>query len=170
MLNPIVNLYFPPRFSTSCLLCWIAYIGFFRYDLLTDRIAVRELINAEQPIESIIFESTDKDFQKIRTFLVTDKNYLNADLGTETIANHLKMSSRSISKIIKKQTNLDTVDYINSLRVAKAKKCLLDPDFENYTISAIGIECGFNSKSTFYRVFTKFVNATPTQYKQENGV
>ncbi|MBC7643365.1 MAG: helix-turn-helix transcriptional regulator [Flavobacterium sp.] len=169
VLNPVVNLYIQLRFSISCLLCWIAYIGFFRYDLLTDRVAVRELINATPTIESISDESNDKDVQKIKTFIAIDKNYLNVDLSIETIANQLKISARNISKTIKKQTNFETVDYINSLWVAKAKKCLVDLTFENYTIAAIGFECGFNSNSTFYRVFAKFVKMSPTQYKQENG-
>ena len=40
-------------------------------------------------------------------------------------------------------------------------------DFSTYTIVAIGLECGFNSKSTFYTAFKKFTNVTPSEFKEK---
>jgi len=61
-------------------------------------------------------------------------------------------------------------DYINSLRVDEAKKLLKNADFEAYTIVAIGLECGFNSKSTFYTAFKKFTGQTPTAYRKQHSL
>ena len=61
-------------------------------------------------------------------------------------------------------------DYINSYRVEEAKKLLADTTFDNYTIVAVGLECGFNSKSTFYNAFKKFTGVTPTVYKKDTIV
>jgi len=58
-------------------------------------------------------------------------------------------------------------DYINKYRVKEAKKLLGDNNFSAYTIVAIGLECGFNSKSTFYYAFKKFTGLTPTAYRKE---
>ena len=49
-------------------------------------------------------------------------------------------------KITKKKS---FIDYMNELRVNQAKKLLTDTDYNQYTITAIGLESGCNSKSTF---------------------
>ena len=44
---------------------------------------------------------------------------------------------------------------------------LIDNNFKHYTVTAIGLECGFNSRSSFYAIFKKYTNKTPSQYKKE---
>ena len=80
-----------------------------------------------------------------------------------------KISSRNVSQILQKNTNYNFTDYINELRVEKAKKYLTDLKYFDYTIVSVGLECGFYSTSTFYKAFSKFTNTTPNAYKQENN-
>lgn len=42
---------------------------------------------------------------------------------------------------------------------------LTDPKLQNLSIEAIGFECGFNSKSTFFSVFKSLTGMTPTQFQ-----
>jgi AraC-like DNA-binding protein len=87
----------------------------------------------------------------------------------QTLALETKISSRNVFQILQRNTNHNFTDYINELRVEKAKNYLTDARYSDYTIVSIGLECGFYSKSTFYRAFSKFTNSTPTAYKQENS-
>ncbi|WP_410016848.1 helix-turn-helix domain-containing protein [Tenacibaculum sp. HL-MS23] len=57
-------------------------------------------------------------------------------------------------------------DFLNEKRVKQAKLLLLDTDYAKYTITSIGLESGFNSKSTFYTVFKKHTGCTPVQFKE----
>ena len=47
-----------------------------------------------------------------------------------------------------------------------AKKMLENEEFDNYTVVAIGLESGFNSKTSFYQAFKKHTRQTPSEYKK----
>ena len=53
------------------------------------------------------------------------------------------------------------------MKISQAKLLLLNPEYEDYTITSIGLESGFNSKSTFYTVFKKHTGLTPNEYKNK---
>jgi AraC-like DNA-binding protein len=46
---------------------------------------------------------------------------------------------------------------------------LSNPEYSNYTIVAIGLEAGFNSKASFYRAFRKFEGMTPSEYQKNRS-
>ena len=60
-------------------------------------------------------------------------------------------------------------DLVNGYRVEEAKRLLVDPNSNNYTVLSIGFEAGFNSKTTFNTVFKKFTGLTPTAYREMQG-
>ena len=76
------------------------------------------------------------------------------------------LSENYVSQLINKNSNYNFNDYINNYRVEVAKEMLSNIEFDNYTITSIGLESGFNSKSSFYAAFKKFTNLTPIQYKK----
>ena len=85
----------------------------------------------------------------------------------ETITNELGISKSHFSKLVNTYSNYNFSDFVNALRVEQAKKFLSNDDFSAYTIVAIGLECGFNSKSTFYSAFKKFTSETPTTFRDK---
>lgn len=167
VINPQIFIYYPLRLSTSLLLFWLGYQGFFNYSLLSERIQLRKK-NSLTPIESTIENKTDK-FAVVKKYIEDNKSYLNPEISLEIIADALKMSTSSLSQIINQKSNYNFSDYINALRVEKSKLLLTDSEFESYTILSIGLECGFNSKSTFYTAFKKFTQTTPTEYKKSKS-
>ena len=62
--------------------------------------------------------------------------------------------------------NTSFPDYLNSYRIEEAKSYLKNPEFSKYTIVSIGLEAGFNSKSSFYSVFKKATGQTPATFKK----
>ncbi|WP_298418324.1 helix-turn-helix transcriptional regulator [uncultured Kordia sp.] len=169
--------YYPLRLATSILLYWIGYQGFFRYTLVNDRILLRgklaelkpETTEKELPqTESSLSEKHQESFENIASYIVNEQRFLDTSLSLEQLSDELNISSGHLSKLINTYSEYNFSDYINSLRVAQAKSFLKDDDFDNYTIVAIGLECGFNSRSTFYTAFKKFTNQTPSEYRKSH--
>lgn len=167
VINPQIFIYYPLRLSTSLLLFWLGYQGFFNYSLLSERIQLRKK-NSSTTIESTIENKTDK-FAVVKKYIQDNKCFLNPEISLEIIADELKMSTSSLSQIINQNSNYNFSDYINALRVEKSKLLLTDSEFKEYTILSIGLECGFNSKSTFYTAFKKFTQTTPTEFQKANS-
>ena len=171
VLNPRIFIYYPLRLSSSVLLYWIGYQGFRRYTMMSDRIEIRKIIEIENPIiEKPILEiNKDKIFEKlsqIEAYIYTTNCFLNADLSIKKMAFDLAISESTLSKIIKHGAALNFSDYINKFRIEKAKVFLKDASFADYTLESIGLECGFNSKSTFYSAFKKFNEMTPSEFQK----
>lgn len=68
--------------------------------------------------------------------------------------------------MINAELHTSYTDYINALRVEQAKLTIQNPESEKYTLIAIGLESGFNSKSAFNNAFKKFTGITPSEFKK----
>lgn len=168
--------YYPLRIASSVLIYWIGYQAFFRYTLLKDRIVLRRKMRNEDSSLSTVLSETDttvnivkkqEEFQEIHKDIILHQKYFDPLLSLDKLSEELNISTGKLSSLINQYSGKNFSDYINSLRVEDAKKLLANPDFETYTIVSIGLECGFNSKSTFYTAFKKFTGQTPTAYRKE---
>jgi AraC-like DNA-binding protein len=70
---------------------------------------------------------------------------------------------RKISAAINRDAGQNFFDYINSYRVQKAASILASRNNKTSMLDVMA-DAGFNSKSTFYRAFKKFMDMTPTDY------
>lgn len=170
--------YYPLRFSTSVFIYWIGYQGFFRYVVLQDRIILRGAIKEMKPLEikSIVkiedskkIKKQEKVFNDINAHILNNQNFLDPDISLEKVSKEVNIGSSQLSMLINQYGKNNFSDYINRLRVDQAKELLGDDSFRAYTIVAIGLECGFNSKSTFYTAFKKFTSQTPTQFRNRRS-
>lgn len=162
--------YYPLWIGLSILIYWIGYTAVLQNHLYIQRLEIRSKatnisggnatnvkLNKELPLDS---------FNKIENIIKTNKLFLNPHLSLRKIAKKVNLSTGYISQLINKHSKLNFNDYVNTLRVEEAKKLLADNNFKNYTIHAIGLETGFNSKSSFYTAFKKHTQMTPTEYKK----
>ncbi len=166
------------RLGLSGLIYWIGYQGFYRYHFVNDRIFIRKSISSEKALK-INEENSEKDhpanpeidlkhqkeFESIHNQVIEKQSFLDPNLNLDDLAEEFNISTSHLSKLINTYSSYNFSDYINSLRIRQAKKLLTDDSFCRYTIVSIGLECGFNSKSTFYTAFKKFTSRTPTEFR-----
>ena len=104
---------------------------------------------------------------KLLKSLVENKPYLKSDIKLLDIAIELYIAPHILSNVINKYFHMNYFDLINSYRVKYAGEMLLDSKYSNYNILAIAFESGFNSKSSFNRIFKKHTGLTPTEYQNQ---
>ncbi len=163
--------YYPLRLTTSILIYWVGYTAFYRYVIMQERLSLRKSVKKKKSLNAQSFgflrkQKAKKEFKKVNDYVLANKSHLNPLLGLESLASELKMGSSTLSKLINENFTGNFSDYINLFRVEEAKRILSDPEFENYTIVALCLECGFNSKSTFYKAFKQHTGLTPSEYKK----
>lgn len=96
-----------------------------------------------------------------------DKIYQEPELTLQQLAGQLELHSYLVSQALNDGLKKNFYDLINGRRVEEAKRLLLNPKNQNYTILSVGFEAGFNSKTTFNTVFKKFTGLTPTEYRDK---
>ena len=96
-----------------------------------------------------------------------DKLYRETELTLQNLSEKLQYPSYQVSQAINEGLKKNFYDLINSYRVEEAKRLLVDPKNQNFTILSVGFEAGFNSKTTFNTVFKKFTGITPTEFRAQ---
>lgn len=169
--NPnLVYAYYPLRLSSSLLIYWIGYQGLIRYNVMKDRIALNQQLFNNPIIQTKLnLENGNSGFKNIHDYIIKSQSFLNPNLNLSTLADEIDISKGNLSKLINTHSEYNFSDYINQYRVNFAKEILLDPNYEQYTIVAIGLESGFNSKSTFYKAFKTFTGKSPSEYRQQQN-
>lgn len=168
--------YSPLRLGTSFLIYWIGYQGLYQQKFVNDRIGIRYRLNIQPSLKNDILtvktninSKANKHqilFERINDSIITKKKFTNPALSLESLASEFKISTSFLSQLINKYSNKHFTDFINNYRIELVKELLLNENYNQYTILAIGLESGFNSKSTFYTAFKKHVSLTPAQYKK----
>ncbi len=99
--------------------------------------------------------------------LLLDKDvYLNPDISLSQLSEKLNILPYQTSELISRKYQQSFFDLINQHRIEEVKKRLVDPEFNHFSILAIAMDCGFNSKSSFNTAFKKFTGLTPSEFKR----
>ncbi|MFY0684576.1 MAG: AraC family transcriptional regulator [Balneola sp.] len=104
--------------------------------------------------------------EQLCELMENEKPYLRSDLSLAELAGLMNISSHHLTEVINKYADKSFYDFINGYRIENVKRAIADPKFGNYTLLGIGLESGFNSKSSFNSVFKKHTGLTPSQYKK----
>jgi len=60
-----------------------------------------------------------------------------------------------------------SIQFVNQQRIDEFKNRVNQGDMQNFSVVGLALECGFKSKSSFYRAFKKHIGTTPTAYLKQ---
>lgn len=112
--------------------------------------------------------SSAKIKTEILHYLGSQEAYLNPSLKIADLASAIGYPAHHVSQVLGEQMNTNFYDIINRYRVEKAQELLQSDRLNKISVQAIGQECGFSSKTSFYRAFKKVTNMTPMQFVRQN--
>jgi len=102
--------------------------------------------------------------EQLTLLIRNDEIYKNPNLKLPDVATQLNILPHKLSQLLNDNMGKNFTVFINEFRIAKAKE-LIQAN-ERIKLEALGYDCGFNSKSTFYSVFKKIVGTTPAKFKE----
>ena len=78
------------------------------------------------------------------------------------VADSVYVSTCYVSRMFKKELGRNFVDYLNGIRMDKAKELLRDPQYKTYEVAE---KVGIPDAHYFSRLFKKLVGVTPTEFR-----
>jgi AraC-like DNA-binding protein len=160
ILRDFFNLYFNYDYSIQILgiMALVLAIGGIRQANLSE-------VNFEQEVTQKSYVQVDtKILEQINSGMDIQKLYLNPTLTLSEFAKEIKLNPKIVSQQINTGLGKSFNDFVNEYRVEEVKKRLNSPDLERLTILGIAYESGFNSKTTFNRIFKDFTGVAPRDF------
>lgn len=152
---------------SSVFIYWLIYKGLYQFKLSNDQYEIRTILKKELNKSSLSEINESPHFQKLIILLEEKKIHHNPNLSRDTVAEELGISSGYLSQIIKNESTHSFSEFVNSYRIRDVKKMIKNPIFNKYSLLSIGLECGFNSKTSFYTNFKKETGQTPKEFSNQ---
>ncbi|MFD2574264.1 helix-turn-helix domain-containing protein [Spirosoma soli] len=114
----------------------------------------------DTPAASVLFE-------KPEAYITTSRAYEDPELTLSQFAQALDVSTNQLSQAINQVGEQTFYGLVNRHRVMAACSLLTDPKHQHLSVSGIGYEVGFRSKSTYYAAFRRECGITPSVYRKQ---
>lgn len=145
---------------------WIGIEGLKRGNLIIVK-------HTEEKNENKNFSRLKEDeikghLERINQLMALEKIYLNENLSLREFALQLKADPNLVSFILNNHLGGNFYDFVNRYRIEEVKNKLNNPAYKHLSLLGIALESGFNSKTTFNRVFKQVTGITPTEFQKRN--
>lgn len=162
------------RLLNACLLLAVFYMSYHGIHLYVGTSRTKESKSPEPSIgeERKYIKSSmgDGQLQEVHQRLIklfqVEKPYLEAQLQLLQVAQKLEVSTHILSQTINKVEKKSFYDFVNQYRIDHFKELLSHPANRKFSILALGMDSGFNSKASMNRIFKELTGQTPSSYQK----
>jgi AraC-like DNA-binding protein len=113
-------------------------------------------------------EAADRLLSRLDCGMTEQHWYRDPELSLRSLSEKLGTSPHAISQALNQVAGRSMADYLSRWRVAEARRLLLDPSSEKYSIDGLAHSAGFGSRSAFYKTFKAIEGVTPTEFRARN--
>ncbi|MEL6135290.1 MAG: helix-turn-helix domain-containing protein, partial [Bacteroidota bacterium] len=105
--------------------------------------------------------------QKLMNQLEKEEIYLKPELTLRELAGKMESTEKKVSFLLNQNLQTGFYELMNKYRVEKFKAEVSKAENEHLSTIGIALNCGFKSKSSFYRAFKAQVAMSPSAYIKE---
>lgn len=109
-------------------------------------------------------EQEEERYNEICAYIEEQQLFKDGDLTLRKLSSIINIPEHTISLVINRVTDRSYSDFINAYRINFFLDQIEQNVHEEQTLLYLAFECGFNSKSSFNRVFKQFHDITPSEY------
>ncbi len=150
---------------------FLAYMYFFRQ--LSTAVWPQVSLDQKQPskddddleINTVTKELSAAHKQLIQAYLDRQKRFLDPNFRLDDMARELGLGKSIISQFFQQMYGDGFLKTINSWRVEQACLLLQDESLD-CTMEELATRCGFNSRASFYRNFSKERQCSPMEFRE----
>jgi len=115
--------------------------------------------NISEVLKEKSIYNIDNTIDKIKIYI--QRNY-KKDLNTDFLASLFYLNRSYCSHLFHKVTGQKLIDYINEVRIEKAKELLVSTQKKPYQVAQ---SVGYHNVKYFFRIFKKYTGVSPIQYR-----
>ena len=153
---------------------FIAYLGYYGVKqtkmLLPDFLILESNTKKNKLNNTSRYSYDENELKQLKKMLLSivneQKVYLDEDLTLNKLAQQIPTTDKKLSTLLNQYMKTTFYDFVNKHRVESVKEKLKSNDFAHLTILGIAYESGFNSKTSFNRIFKKETGLSPSEYKK----
>ena len=108
---------------------------------------------------------SEKYLRKLLSYMETDKPFLDGNLTIHDLSAKTGIARHHITQVLNERYKRNFFTFINEYRVKEVIERFSNPKYNLYTILAIAMDAGFNSKTTFNSIFKSQTGLTPSDYR-----
>ena len=172
----------------SMFVLWIGYFGTKQVKVFSqntnDEYDENLILKSdEKPKNDVFSNSTYIKYQKsllaeneaneihnnLNNLLKNEKPYKNPELTLNQLAQMLDIHPNHLSQVINSKENKNFYELINERRIIEFIELSKQPIIQQYTMLALAMDCGFNSKASFNRNFKNYTGLTPRDFLKQNN-
>ena len=101
-------------------------------------------------------------YDKLLTFMEEEKPYLDPHLTLSQLAGKMGISNNQLSQVINQKAGVNFHDFVNKYRIEEFLRNA--GKNKHFSLLALALDAGFNSKSSFNYIFKKQKGLSPSQY------
>ena len=148
------NIYMLCSLAAWMFICYFVY----RHELVLDELSDVDVVLPAMQSEN----ETSGMAAEVQRLFEEEKIYLNPKLKLSDVARMVGTNRTYLSQYFNRDNGHTFYDYVNNYRIRDAEHLLRETDD---TLTVVSEKTGFNSVSTFRRVFTSTYGCSPNEYR-----